>query len=245
RPQLVGSLRVYTEAIQESQGGVDAEADPTPFTTRGGRVNLGYRTGLSRDHGSYRGQAMWGKGRSVSSGRTEGLYRSLTGTADMYVVRTAVHNVVDFSDGTDPVRTQGEIYLLVAKADVLRGDRSGFDDPYGLLEQEKPPAPRAVRQASQSLREGRLWPGVWTEPIGDTPLSVELKAKAKELGGDDLEFQVGQVLGALSVRLPQLDDGGHSWEFETNGTRYELVLEAHAVGRSEEHTSELQSLRHL
>ena len=47
---------------------------------------------------------------------------------------------------------------------------------------------------------------------------------------DDLEFQVGQVLGALSVRLPQLDDGGHSWEFETNGTRYELVLEAHAVG---------------
>jgi hypothetical protein len=181
-----------------------------------------------------------GAGTAQGAGRTEGLYRTLTDTSDMYLVRTAVVNTVRLQDGTQ-VSQDGEVTFFIDAAHVLAraqaGHRDQFEDPSGVLDADLAAAaqsgrrdPAGSRQAPRSLADGRLWGGVWTDTIGAGPLAAAVSQAAAELGGQSLRVQVEPVLTGLSVKLPQLGDGGAVWPFTAGGKDFELTLRADPVG---------------
>ena len=199
---------------------------------------------MATDQGT--GGYLYGRGQAKAhgKGRTEGLYRNTTGTADMYVVRTKVINRLRVGEG-EYVETFGQVTLLLDKAQVLARDRSQFDfylptPPTTAPDSTTTPAvPDAAaagvgRRAPQSLQDGRLWGGVWPETIGTGDpvdgLHARLSDAARELGGADLQDQVLSVLTGLSVRLPELSDGGKTYPVTAGGHKYELTLTAAPVG---------------
>jgi hypothetical protein len=231
KPQVLRKIKVYTEIVQESQAGLDQEKERN--RGRSWRGVFGYRPGLPTGSGSAGyGRSKGRKSRADLSGWTAGLYRSLTNTSFAYVVRTAVVNRVEMEDGT-AVEEPGEVVFLVDESHMHQAEFDKFDDPNRVLPAQRPQPPRPTREAPRSLLRGRFWGGGWTAPIGTGPLHDKLTTHARELGGDELAVQVAPLLTWIESKLPQMNDGGHTWSLNAGGEEYRLIMTAAKEGDPE------------
>ena len=230
RPQVVKEVKVYSEHTLESQAGRETEDDTGKVRGWGGTT--GYQPGLVEQ-----AVALWqrltGLGGSVGQGRTEGSYRTLTDTTEMYLVRTAVDNTLTYGSG-DPVTRRGEVFVLVSKKDLLaHPDRAGFDDPRGVLKKEParaPAPPVPARTAPRSLRDGHLWSTATFETIGKSPMHDALAADADKLGGQRLRVQVLPLLTGVGAFLPSLPEADRARTVKAGGKKWEFVLGAKTDG---------------
>ncbi len=225
RPTIVRQATAYIAAMRESDTGTALEVGD--LAEKGGLLQV--TAPVFHDAGVAAARDSGG-GHETSTGRTAGTTRVVTTpSTDVYLVRTAVRNTVRLSSGR-AVSSDGELVVAVPGSSVRSWDRHAFDDPHQLLGPDAPAAPGPPREPPLSLRDGRLWSGVWLEPLGRNQLHDVVTRDALALGGDDLRVQVVPLLSGVTAWLTELDDGGRTWQVRSGGHVYELTLTARAAG---------------